>query len=144
MVYFPIICFHLFQLVNFFFHLQCEEWVLCECNFSYNFSWIFLKHCIYCVHGLKMLLWFGQYRQIIIFFFFFTFFNLRIFRHLRCNEWVLCEGSFYNFIRIFLKLCKCFVYSLTICVCALVMTIKLFIFIFFNLRTKSFLASHTQ
>ena len=56
----------LFQLVNIFGHLRCNEWVLSESKSSYNFIPIFLKRSWCIVHGLKMCIWFWHHQQLYI------------------------------------------------------------------------------
>ena len=51
---------HFFHFVNssHFSTTMFRQWVPCERNSSYNFIPIFLKHCIWFFHGLKMCIWF--------------------------------------------------------------------------------------
>ena len=62
-----------------------------------------------------MCMWFG-YNCEIIFCHFFHFVNFVIFFTSMYRQWVPCErNSSYNFIPIFLKLCKCFLHGLKMC-----------------------------
>ena len=92
------------------------QWVPCERNSSYNLNRSFWNF----VHVFAMVWRYAYGLDIILELIFITFSTLWTlsFSDLRFYEsqWVLCErNSSYNFIPIFMKLCRCFCHGLEMC-----------------------------
>ena len=69
-----------------------RQWVPCECNSSYSFPLIVLKHCRCFQHGMNMCMWFW-YNTLIIFSHFFCFVNLVSFFYMKCYQGVETVGT---------------------------------------------------